>query len=218
MRSTGYLAAVGLAAILGAQAAAAEGITVTGGVTLTSDYVDRSLSFSAHGPAIQPYIEAELNGFHAGVWGSNVDFGAGGTDTFEVDYYLGYRRETAGGLSYDLNYARLTFNDTGDCCGEFNLELGYPLGDKVGSVAVFAYDPVANTLATAIGGSYAFNDSFSVSGKYGYDEAFAHNYWDVGASYALNDVTAIAGRYFVTADTPALIAAGVSFDFNLFSL
>lgn len=221
MKTIGYLAATGLAAILaagaGVGAGAAEGVTVTGGVTLTTDYVFRGVSFSAHGPAVQPYIEAELNGFYAGVWGSNVDFGPGGTDDFEVDYYLGYRGETAGGFSYDLNYARFTFDSTGDCCGEFNVVLGYPLGEKVGLSAVFAYDPVADTLASAAGASYAFNDSFSVSGSYGYDQALSHNYWDVGASYALNDTTSLDLRYFETDDTNALIVAGVSFDFNLFS-
>jgi uncharacterized protein (TIGR02001 family) len=211
------LAGAGLAAVVGAASVRAQEVTVTGGVTLTSNYVFRGVTFSDDGPAIQPYVEVELNGFYAGIWGSNVDFGPGGTDNFEVDYYIGYRNEIEGGFSYDVNYTRFTFDDTGDCCGEFNLVLGYPLGDKVGLSAVFAYDPEAETLASAVGASYAINDAISVSGSYGYDEALSHNYWDFGVSYAVNDRTSLDLRYYDTTDTDAILVAGVSFDFTLFS-
>lgn len=204
-------------AVMTAQGALAQNIEVTGGVTLTSNYVFRGVSFSDDLPALQPYLEAEINGFYAGIWGSNVDFGPGGTDDFEVDYYIGYRGETAGGFSYDLNYARFTFDDTGDCCGEFNLSLGAPVSDKVGVSGVFAYDPSANTLASALGLSYAINDAWSLSGSYGWDEALSHQYWDAGVSYAVNDTTSLDLRYYDTSDGDALFVAGVSMDFSLFS-
>lgn len=217
MKPLAMLAGAGLAVAVGATAARAQDVTVTGGVTVTSNYVFRGVTFSDDGPAIQPYVEFEVNGFYAGIWGSNVDFGPGGTDNFEVDYYIGYRGETQGGFSYDLNYTRFTFDDTGDCCGEFNLVLGYPLGNKVGLSGVFAYDPEAETLASALGASYAINDAISVSGSYGYDEALSHNYWDLGVNYAVNDTTSLDLRYYDTTDTDALLVAGVSFDFTLFS-
>lgn len=217
MKSLAILAGAGLALAVGATAARAQDVTVYGGVTVTSNYVFRGVTFSDDGPAVQPYVEVEVNGFYAGLWGSNVDFGPGGTDNFEVDYYIGYRGETQGGFSYDLNYDRFTFDDTGDCCGEFNVVLGYPVGDKVGLSAVFAYDPEAETLASAVGASYAINDAVSVSGSYGYDEALSHNYWDLGVNYAVNDTTSLDLRYYETTDTDALLVAGVSFDFTLFS-
>lgn len=211
------LLAAGVAVLSAPAVAHAEDINIYGGVTLTSNYVFRGVTFSDDGPAVQPYLEAEWNGFYAGVWGSNVDFGPGTTDDFEVDYYLGYRGETSGGFSYDINYALFTFDDTGECCGEFNLVLGVPVTDKVNLSAVFAYDPEAGALASGLGAAYAFNDTWSVSGTFGRDELLSHNYWDAGVSYALNDTTSIDLRYHDTSSTEALLVAAVSFDFTLLS-
>jgi uncharacterized protein (TIGR02001 family) len=209
--------ATGILALNLPVAAQAQDIEIYGGVTLTSNYVFRSVTFSDDRPAVQPYIEAEVNGFYAGVWGSNVDFGPGGTDNYEVDYYLGYRGETTGGFTYDINYARFTFDDTGNCCGEVNLVLGLPVGDATTVSAVFAYDPDAETLASGAGVSYNLNDAWTVSGTFGRDEALSHNYWDAGVSYALNDTTSFDLRYHDTSSTDALLVAGVSFDFTLLS-
>lgn len=217
MRHPGYLTGAGLAAIVAAGTASAQEVNVYGGVTLTSNYVFRSVTFSDDGAAVQPYLEVEVNGFYAGIWGSNVDFGPGTTDDFEVDYYLGYRGETTGGFSYDINYALFTFDDTGECCGEFNLVLGLPVTEKVALSGVFAYDPEASALASGIGASYAITDALSVSGLVGRDEALSHNYWDLGLSYSFNDTTAFDLRYHDTSDTDALLVAAVSFDFTLFS-
>jgi uncharacterized protein (TIGR02001 family) len=217
MTTVTYLAGAGLAAMLAAGAAAAQDINVYGGVTLTSNYVFRSVTFSDDGAAVQPYVEVEINGFYAGIWGSNVDFGPGATDDYEVDYYLGYRGETAGGFSYDVNYALFTFDDTGECCGEFNVVLGLPVSDKIDLSAVFAYDPEASALASGIGASYAVTDALSVSGLFGRDEALAHNYWDLGLSYSVNDTTSLDLRYHDTSDGDALLVAAVSLDFTLFS-
>lgn len=211
------LATVVAVAIGVPQLAAAQDFNVYGGVTATTNYVFRGVTFSDDGPALQPYLEAEYKGFYAGIWASNVDFGPDGTDDYEVDYYIGYRGETSGGFSYDLNYARFTFDDSGDCCGEFNVVLGVPVGEKTEVSAVFAYDPDATTLASALGASYAINDAWSVSGSFGHDEALAHNYWDAGVGYAINDTTALDLRYHDTSDGDSLFVASVSFDFTLLS-
>lgn len=217
MVRAGFLASAGVAAILAFAPASAQELKIYGGVALTSNYVFRGVTFSDDGPAIQPYLEAEVNGFYAGIWGSNVDFGPGGTDDYELDYYIGYRGETPGGFSYDINYALFTFDDSGECCGEFNLVLGAPVSDKVDLSAVFAYDPELRALASGFGASYAINDAVSISGLVGRDEALSHNYWDLGLSYSLNDTTTIDLRYHDTSDTDALLVAAVSFDFTLFS-
>lgn len=217
MKSLSIFAGASFAALVVVGAAAAQDVTVSGGVTATSNYVFRSVTFSDDGPAVQPYVEVEVNGFYAGIWGSNVDFGPGGTDDFEVDYYLGYRGETASGFSYDINYALFTFDDTGECCGEFNLVLGQPVSDKIDLSAVFAYDPEADALASGVGASYAFNDKWSVSGIVGRDQALSHNYWDLGVSYSVNDTTTLDLRYHDTSSTDSLLVAAVSFDFTLFS-
>lgn len=211
------LAAVAAVAIGVPHMAAAQDFNVYGGVTATTNYVFRGVTFSDDGPALQPYLEAEYKGFYAGIWASNVDFGPDGTDDYEVDYYIGYRGETSGGFSYDVNYARFTFDDTGDCCGEFNVVLGLPVGEKTEVSAVFAYDPDANALASALGASYAINDLWSVSASFGHDELLAHNYWDAGVGYTINDTTSLDLRYHDTSDGDSLFVASVSFDFTLLS-
>lgn len=212
-RRTGLTLVAGL---LLSGAAQAQEVTVYGGVTASTNYVFRSVTFSDDKPALQPYIEAEINGFYAGIWASNVDFGPGTADNFEVDYYLGYRGETAAGFRYDVNYARFTFDDAGDCCGEFNVNLTLPVGERFEASTIFAYDPDAKTLASALGGSAALSDSLSLSGAYGYDELLSHNYWDLGLNYGLNDTTSLDFRYFDTSDGDSIFAFTVSFDTTLF--
>jgi len=197
--------------------AQAQDFTVYGGVTATTNYVFRSVTFSDDNAAIQPYLELESHGFYAGVWASNVDFGTGDPDDCEIDYYAGYRGETPGGFTYDVNYTRFTFNSSGDCCGEINLNLGLPVNDQIGLSAAFAYDPDAETLASGIGASFALNDAFSVSGVFGHDEALSHDYWDFGANYAFGENSAVDLRYFDTENGDSIIALSVSYDVTLFS-
>jgi len=197
--------------------AQAQDFTVTAGITAASNYVFRSVTFSNDNAAIQPYVELSYKGFYGGLWASNVDFGPGTTDDFEVDYYLGYRGETTGGFSYDFNYTRFTFDSTGDCCGEFNLNLGLPVGDQFGLSTAFAYDPQANTLASAFGASYALTDALSVSGTFGHDEALSHNYWDAGFSYGLGDHASLDARYYDTSDGDNIFGVSVSYELTLFS-
>lgn len=208
-------------AVLGALAlplaAQAQDITVYGGVTATSNYVFRSVTFSDDDPAIQPYLEVESHGFYAGVWGSNVDFGAGDKEDYEVDVYVGYRGETASGFSYDINYTRFYFNDSGDCCGEIYLTLGMPVTDALSASTEFAYDAPASNLAGGLRMNYDVSDRISVSGLYGYDEAPSHHYWDAGVSYALNDQAALDLRYLDTSGTDAIIAVALSYDLTIFS-
>lgn len=206
-----------IAGVVAASGARAQDLTVYGGITATTNYVFRSVTFSDDQPAIQPYIEAEINGFYAGIWASNADFGPGTTDDFEVDYYLGYRGETPGGFSYDINYARFTFDDTGNCCGELNLNLGLSVTDTIGLSTAFAYDPDAETLASGLGASYAITDALSISGTFGHDEVFSHNYWDVGVNYGLNEKAALDVRYFDTSSGDSIVALALSYDTTLFS-
>jgi uncharacterized protein (TIGR02001 family) len=205
-----------LTSILLSGMAHAQDVTVYGGVAASTNYVFRSVTFSDDKPVLQPYIEAEINGFYSGIWASNVDFGPGTTDNLEVDYYIGYRGETAGGFGYDVNYARFTFDDTGDCCGEYNVSLTQSFGGKYTASAIFAYDPDASALASAFGASVDLSDRLSLSGLYGYDELLSHNYWDLGLNYGLNDTTALDVRYFDTSDGDSIFALTVSFDTTLF--
>ncbi len=67
---------------------------ISGNVALTSDYVFRGVSQTQENPAISAGVDLTKNGFYAGGWASNIDFGDD-TDA-EGDLYAGYRPEVAG--------------------------------------------------------------------------------------------------------------------------
>jgi uncharacterized protein (TIGR02001 family) len=77
------------------------GDSVTINAAMSSDYVFRFVSQTQEGAAISGGIDWETaNGFHFGVWGSNVDFQDDAR--LEVDFYGGYQFETESGLAFDF--------------------------------------------------------------------------------------------------------------------
>jgi uncharacterized protein (TIGR02001 family) len=78
----------------------AEGpITISGGVTLVSDYRFRGVSLSDKDFAVQPTLTiSHESGLYVGVWGSNIAENPG--DDIEVDLYAGF----SGGdtVTYDI--------------------------------------------------------------------------------------------------------------------
>jgi uncharacterized protein (TIGR02001 family) len=92
-------------ALAAAPAAAADlgnGLTVSGGATLVSDYRFRGISQTDKRPALQgTFTLAHSSGFYTSVWGSSIDdYVAAGSDQ-ELDLIAGYRR-TFGGTTVDL--------------------------------------------------------------------------------------------------------------------
>jgi len=97
------LASIGAIAIFAAAGTAEAEVTAT--VTIASDYDFRGITQNALDPAFQASLDwAADNGFYAGLWGSNIDFGddgAEGTDlNVELDLIAGY----AGSFTEDLGY------------------------------------------------------------------------------------------------------------------
>ena len=142
------------------------------------------------------YVEMEASGFYAGLWGqvANDDL------LNEVDLYLGYRNETAAGLSYDIGYTRYYYpNDGGDCCGEVTLSLGMPVGDKMSTTLDLAYDPEAKLGNAYVEAAWAVTDAIEISANYGVYEVEAapsEQEWDLGATYYISDETAVDLRYY----------------------
>lgn len=60
----------------------------SGTVALSSDYFWRGISQNAGNPAISLGYEIKENGFYAGIWGSQVDYGD--EASVEYDLYAGY--------------------------------------------------------------------------------------------------------------------------------
>lgn len=183
------------AAALVAGPAAAQDLIVYGGAEL-------EFTFDEDGPGtgtttdLSGYVEAELNGFYAGIWAltTNEDLAQ------EFDLYLGYRNELASGLSYDVNYTRYFYpNDGGNCCGELGLSLGMPLGDQFSVSTDLYYDPDAEIGSAYVGAAFAATDALEVSVNYGtyqVDGASNEQEWDLGATYYLGEETAVDLRYY----------------------
>jgi uncharacterized protein (TIGR02001 family) len=79
--------------------------TLTGNVTLVSDYRFRGISQTYEGPAVQGGFDySHSSGFYLGNWNANVasQVYTGGSG-IEMDVYGGYRR-SFGGFGFDLGY------------------------------------------------------------------------------------------------------------------
>ncbi len=75
---------------------------VSANVDLTSDYLFRGITQTLHKPAIQGGLDYSSDlGVYAGLWSSNVNFGAADATSQELDTYAGYSGK-AGPLGYDV--------------------------------------------------------------------------------------------------------------------
>jgi len=193
--------------------AQAQSLEVTGGLALTSNYVWRGTTLSDDKPAFQAYVEAEASGAYAGLWISTMD---DGTDTVEADIYLGYRNELANGFNYDLGYIRYIFNNSGNCCGEFALSVGYALSDTANLRAKLAYDPSFKINILEVAGDYALSDAFGLSATLGKVQS-GSAYGDFGVTYALSEKTAFDLRYHDANDNKGRLVLGLMFDTTILS-
>jgi uncharacterized protein (TIGR02001 family) len=201
---------------LGAGAGLAQGPSVFGGAEV-------ELTFDEFGPDsgttsyLSGYLELDSSGFYAGIWGQVANDSA----LSEVDLYIGYRNETAAGLSYDFGYTRYIYpNDGGDCCGELTVSLGVPLGEKLSTSLDLAYDPDASLGNAYVGVAYQATDKLGVSANYGVYEveaASSETEWDFGVTYGLTDESAVDLRYYDGSEyAGSYIGLSLTFDTTIF--
>ncbi len=112
------LAAAGLLAAAAPSTVAANeiggGLSWSGNLTLTSDYVFRGFSESRGGPAVQGEFAIEHEtGFYVGSWNSSFASGDDGNG-LETSVYGGFETEIVPGLSVDLGIYRYIFPRTDD--------------------------------------------------------------------------------------------------------
>lgn len=175
--------------------AGAQGFELFGGAKLEYTHKERGGSSITY---LSGYIEGEMMGFYTGIWGQVAS-----DDLLdEVDLYIGYRNETAAGLSYDIGYTRYYYpNDGGNCCGEFTLGLGMPLGPVTGTLDL-AHDPKFDFSSAYLGAAWSATDALELSGQFGVYEGAggSEREWDFGATYALGATTAVDFRYYDGSD------------------
>lgn len=173
---------------------------------------------SGNTTSLSTYLELEKAGFYAGISGKIVNDSVAN----EVDLYLGYRAETAGGLSYDVGYSRYFYpKDGGDCCGELTLSLGMPFGDKFKGTFDVAFDPEASLGNAYVGLEFYASDKITLSANYGtfqVDGAASEQEWDFGVGYALSDEAAVDLRYYDGTDyTESYVGLSVTWDTTILS-
>lgn len=122
--------------------AGAGSVTISGGVTLASQYRFRGISLSDEDFAVQGTINLDHeSGAYAGVWTSSLD-AFGGSDA-ELDLYGGYRTGVASGITMDAGLLYYAY-----------------LGSKGGNSGFFEpYANISGTLGPAtakVGVAYAY--------------------------------------------------------------
>lgn len=172
--------------------AGAQGFELLGGAKLEYKYKEEGGSSNAY---LSGYIEGELAGFYTGILAQVAS-----DDLLdETELYLGYRNETAAGLSYDIGYTRYYYpNDGGECCGEYTLGLAMPVGPVEGSLDL-AHDPQSDLNSAYLGAAWAATNTLELSGQfgvYGTETAGSEREWDLGVTYALGETTAVDFRYY----------------------
>lgn len=164
-------------------------VTVTGGVSVTSDYRFRGVSLSGEDFAVQGTVNVNhSSGLYGGIWASNLD----DTPTFgevEVDLYAGYTTEIAPGTAIDVGMIYYWYPD-----GSGNSDYFEPYGSikttfgpataKLGFAYAWDQSALGNDdniyLYTDLGIGIP-DTPVTLTGHLGYSDgslAFGGSYWD----------------------------------------
>lgn len=159
-------------------------------VALSTDYAWRGYSQTDEEAAISGSFDyGHANGFYAGLWGSNIDFGS--TSSVEVDLYAGFASEIgATGLSYDVGVLRYMYPSEGDInWTEYYASLSYSfLTAFVGNTTEYGGGDETATYYNLSTG-YDFADSgvslAAAVGRYIIDGSDNYTDWSLSASKEL---------------------------------
>jgi uncharacterized protein (TIGR02001 family) len=190
-------------------AAMAEELKLSYNVGVTSDYVFRGISNTQEDPAVQGGVDATYGIGYAGVWASNVDFGADDPSA-EIDLYAGVR-PTINDVSFDLGVIYYGYTkDKGLTPGSWSyVELKAAASRAIGPATVgvaFYYSPefpgkTGSATYGELNASAPIYDKLTLSGAIGRQEVQSsadYATWNLGLSYALTDRLAVDVRYHDT--------------------
>lgn len=157
--------------------------TLSGNVTLTSDYVFRGITQTGGDPAIQGGLDyTHSSGFYLGTWASNVgwleDFQGYNNGNMEIDLYGGYRGNIADAVTFDVGGIRYMYpGDRGAVTAADTTEVYGALGWKW----------------------FTLKYSYYISeGVFGFGNADGSDYVDVSASLPLGDTGLTLGAHWGT--------------------
>ena len=210
-------------AVVTAAPFAASAAEISGNVTMATDYVFRGVSQTSEKGAIQGGFDADFgNGFYAGTWASNVDFGS--EVTTEMDFYGGYAFDAAEGVGVDvgvvyfiypgdestLNYTELVASVS---VADFSFGLVYSpdyFGDSNNEATVLNVD-YSKSVAEAVSidlhvGMTTTDEDGSVDDDDGYVDYMA------GINYDVADVTLTLAYYGNDIDDSSVLGDEVTDD------
>ena len=209
MKSMKIALAAAAATVALAGAASAQELKLSYNLGVTSDYVFRGVSQTQEDPAIQGGIDLSSGIVYAGVWASNVDFGAD-DPTAEVDFYAGIK-PTVGDTSFDfgvLYYGYL--EDKGLTPGsysytEFKAAASRAFGPATLGAAVY-YSPEypgkgGGATYFEVNGAVPVAEKLTLSGALGRQTIKNYgdyNTWNVGVGFLLGENATIDVRYHDT--------------------
>lgn len=176
-----------------AQEEEASGFETSGSVSIGTDYVFRGISQTLEDPTIQGSVDIGINGFYAGAWASNLNFGDGDEAHIELDLYAGYGNEIEK-FSYDVGVIWYLYpgadNDLEYDFFELQGNVGYDLG-PVGVSAGVNFSPeffgkVGNATYLSGGVSWPVHDRVSIDGHIGRQWTKVGDYtdWSIGATFS----------------------------------
>lgn len=187
-------------------------ITVTGGVTLVSDYRFRGISQTDKRAAVQgTFTVADQSGLYATVWGSSIDdYVFNGADQ-EIDLSAGFRK-TVGAATIDVGVLYYYYPGSGGVASDFfepYASVAYTLG-PVQAKASAAYAPKQGALRVIpgiskkednlyLGGDLSAgipNTPVSISAHVGHN--FGPSYLSIGKGYTDYSIGASVSRKNLT--------------------
>lgn len=209
MKSMKIALAAAAATVALAGAASAQELKLSYNLGVTSDYVFRGVSQTQEDPAIQGGIDLSSGIVYAGVWASNVDFGAD-DPTAEVDFYAGIK-PTVGDTSLDFGVLYYGYvDDKGLTPGsysytEFKAAASRAFGPATLGAAVY-YSPEypgkgGGATYFEVNGAVPVAEKLTLSGALGRQTIKNYgdyNTWNVGLAYALTDKLSADLRYHDT--------------------
>jgi uncharacterized protein (TIGR02001 family) len=199
-----------------ADAPAPRACTTAGNVGLTTDYVFRGISQTFEDPAVQGGVDFTCGRFYAGVWASNVDFGAAGPfDTIanvEIDLYGGFKH-TTGPVTWDVGFIYYSYPGNNNLTDLDYLELKLAAsgevwkGGTLGGTVFFSPEYTGETgevwtleasFAQALPRVGMFSPTLSAT--YGNvrfsDFDFDYSYWNVGLNVGFLEKWSVDLRYW----------------------
>ncbi|QOL26169.1 hypothetical protein LP316_02375 [Thalassotalea sp. LPB0316] len=210
-------------ALVSTQATAVEGLSAN--ISVTSNYLWRGISQTSDAAAVSGGIDyAADNGFYAGTWVSNVDFGD--SASYEVDFYAGFGGEFGDGFGYDVGYIYYGYPDS----AEIDPDNEYDFGEVYGTLSYGAFSISANYGLHAQSVAVVAEDALYISadaafeiadglelalhiGNYSFDAKDAEDYTDYGVSLSKSGFTiGVSDTELTDDDMKVYVSYSIDFD------